>query len=238
MNHETFETPMELHCSQTGAETIIPLGRFETPMELHCSQTKQNHTAYIYCLRPLWNYTALKPRETLQPRAYGLRPLWNYTALKQNGHRKLPIEVWDPYGITLLSNTLTSKYQDSYVWDPYGITLLSNVPVPTSYLPKFETPMELHCSQTTSKCSKCYQRFETPMELHCSQTALLLLLFPECLRPLWNYTALKLHARGWRQSVCLRPLWNYTALKHIAFFWASRCSLRPLWNYTALKHIG
>ena len=35
-----FETPMELHCSQTGVRFIFSYTMFETPMELHCSQTK------------------------------------------------------------------------------------------------------------------------------------------------------------------------------------------------------
>ena len=34
-----FETPMELHCSQTIHGLMEALPQFETPMELHCSQT-------------------------------------------------------------------------------------------------------------------------------------------------------------------------------------------------------
>ena len=35
-----FETPMELHCSQTPLIVINLKQTFETPMELHCSQTE------------------------------------------------------------------------------------------------------------------------------------------------------------------------------------------------------
>ena len=34
-----FETPMELHCSQTQLYSVFCPDGFETPMELHCSQT-------------------------------------------------------------------------------------------------------------------------------------------------------------------------------------------------------
>ena len=52
--------------------------------------------------------------------------------------------------------------------------------------------MELHCSQTVLGDCKNYVLFETPMELHCSQTAGSLQIINCGLRPLWNYTALKL----------------------------------------------
>ena len=57
---------------------------FETPMELHCSQTTELLTPVDGRLRPLWNYTALKPLHPLTYQQNRLRPLWNYTALKRS----------------------------------------------------------------------------------------------------------------------------------------------------------
>ena len=54
--------------------------------------------------------------------------------------------------------------------------------------------MELHCSQTLTVIAKRTLLFETPMELHCSQTILYTQSLNASLRPLWNYTALKLFA--------------------------------------------
>ena len=56
--------------------------KFETPMELHCSQTTMIPSDSAFCLRPLWNYTALKPVSLARLTKKRLRPLWNYTALK------------------------------------------------------------------------------------------------------------------------------------------------------------
>ena len=78
-------------------------------------------------------------------------------------------------------------------------------------------------------------KFETPMELHCSQTERLCTVDRGCLRPLWNYTALKPVCGRWVEREGLRPLWNYTALKQVGRAAATFCGLRPLWNYTALK---
>ena len=55
------------------------------------------------------------------------------------------------------------------------------------------------------------------------------------LRPLWNYTALKLQDKAVLRLVSLRPLWNYTALKPLHPLTYQQNRLRPLWNYTALK---
>ena len=79
-------------------------------------------------------------------------------------------------------------------------------------------------------------RFETPMELHCSQTSnTTRSIRRDSLRPLWNYTALKPTGVTTSRRTGLRPLWNYTALKLGYCCSFGRCCLRPLWNYTALK---
>ena len=139
-------------------------------MELHCSQTCGRFGLPADCLRPLWNYTALKHTNEAPSLSFCLRPLWNYTALK-----------------------LVQGFK------------------------------------------RCLRQFETPMELHCSQTCLFLLPSIFSLRPLWNYTALKQLYNKQKESKRLRPLWNYTALKLISRKRANLTSLRPLWNYTALK---
>ena len=96
--------------------------------------------------------------------------------------------------------------------------------------------MELHCSQTFVFVYLCIGVFETPMELHCSQTYRLKRGLGLSLRPLWNYTALKLMVLSFLHLICLRPLWNYTALKRSLKLEPPDICLRPLWNYTALKH--
>ena len=107
-------------------ETVKSALKFETPMELHCSQTNPAACATSPGLRPLWNYTALKHNRHNNYCDWSLRPLWNYTALKPLGGRWAARSVWDPYGITLLSNLIRIKFKFPSVWDPYGITLLSN----------------------------------------------------------------------------------------------------------------
>ena len=60
------------------------------------------------------------------------------------------------------------------------------------------------------------------MELHCSQTVSVDIDRIQGLRPLWNYTALKLNDFTITDITSLRPLWNYTALKRCD------CPLRKL----------
>ena len=78
---------------------------------------------------------------------------------------------------------------------------------------KFETPTELHCSQTEYPTLDDFHRFETPTELHCSQTE-----WPCCKAAAWFETPTELHcSQTWQlttsRGLCLRPLQNYTALK-------------------------
>ena len=116
-------------------------------MELHCSQTILVTLSSLISLRPLWNYTALKPVSRNLSRRFRLRPLWNYTALKH----KLNISA-DYLRLRPLWNYTALKPNTEF-----------------TELPLFETPMELHCSQTL-------------LATHSSGRSL---------RPLWNYTALK-----------------------------------------------
>ena len=52
-------------------------------MNLHCSKTITLTRTIFKSLLPLWIYTALKRRISLQYTSHGLLPLWIYTALKQ-----------------------------------------------------------------------------------------------------------------------------------------------------------
>ena len=139
-------------------------------MELHCSQTMSVVTGRLNGLRPLWNYTALKQALECAFTVVGLRPLWNYTALKLN--------------------RTSGAFGD-------GLRPLWNY---TALKP------------SPQSCTS-WSLFETPMELHCSQTAVARLSYAISLRPLWNYTALKQKRHRNEIASRLRPLWNYTALK-------------------------
>ena len=124
-----FETPMELHCSQTCRLSALTCSEFETPMELHCSQTTSAQWETRDSLRPLWNYTALKHLWQGGKQKSSLRPLWNYTALKQGGFC---------FGNLLCLRPL------------WNYTALKQASVKQAVRGLFETPMELHCSQTSN----------------------------------------------------------------------------------------
>ena len=55
----------------------------------------------------------------------------------------------------------------------------------------FESPMDLHYSQTDGSFSICGSKFESPMDLHYSQTHVLKIIMVISLNPLWIYTTLK-----------------------------------------------
>ena len=98
-----------------------------------------------------------------------LNPLWIYTTLK-------------PFLLDILDNS---------VWIPYGFTLLSNKTFSISATNWFESPMDLHYSQTTFfVCATIIG-----------------------LNPLWIYTTLKPSFFEKIIYICLNPLWIYTTLK-------------------------
>ena len=169
-------------------------------------------------MRPLQNYTALKlqrsargyppwfetPTELHCSQTAGngeeciasLRPLQNYTALKRDKHL-----VTLPQGLRPLQNYTALKR--SLRLRGFGFL--------------FETPTELHCSQTWTFWRWLYPRFETPTELHCSQTQIRIRQKRHGLRPLQNYTALKQSTSLPTFRAGLRPLQNYTALKRFKY---------------------
>ena len=55
-----FESPMDLHYSQTFCVVRYCIGKFESPMDLHYSQTAVIIDKDFFSLNPLWIYTTLK----------------------------------------------------------------------------------------------------------------------------------------------------------------------------------
>ena len=55
-----FESPMDLHYSQTQKEQNVVGMMFESPMDLHYSQTVTPFCVVVCSLNPLWIYTTLK----------------------------------------------------------------------------------------------------------------------------------------------------------------------------------
>ena len=57
-----FESPMDLHYSQTIVVAQHRERLFESPMDLHYSQTNHGEVKSPTGLNPLWIYTTLKQR--------------------------------------------------------------------------------------------------------------------------------------------------------------------------------
>ena len=55
-----FESPMDLHYSQTHCALYLSNSLFESPMDLHYSQTLCTFGNKVIGLNPLWIYTTLK----------------------------------------------------------------------------------------------------------------------------------------------------------------------------------
>ena len=99
------------------------------------------------------------------------------------------------------------------VRDRYEITLLSNTSFGSRSLFRFETATKLHYSQTCMKFHAQITPFETATKLHYSQTTQPGREDNGSLRPLRNYTTLKLGECLDCPCRRLRPLQNYTTLK-------------------------
>ena len=57
---QPFESPMDLHYSQTWSLAPFLTYKFESPMDLHYSQTSHAFRYTKTSLNPLWIYTTLK----------------------------------------------------------------------------------------------------------------------------------------------------------------------------------
>ena len=141
--------------------------------------------------------------------------LWIYTALKHFSDSPSVSPVSIPSEFTLLSNKETKNKEKETVSIPSEFTLLSNAWLTMFCVMGFQYPLNLHCSQTVSRCNMDNIRFNT----------------------LWIYTALKhLSALSWAPD-CFNTLWIYTALKHHCFISCQCGSFNTLWIYTALKPV-
>ena len=149
-------------------------------------------------LRPLRNYTTLKQVTSYDCDCVCLRPLRNYTTLKP------PVAAVN--GLTEFETPKKLHYSQ---------TLMSLWKLRR----KFETPKKLHYSQTADVRRRLERRFETPKKLHYSQTRDLVSRTGNGLRPLRNYTTLKLACGEYGDNTCLRPLRNYTTLKRTMVLW-------------------
>ena len=118
-----------------------------------------------------------------------------------------------PYEFALLSNQIRIWLHNSFVWFPYEFALLSNI----FLLSDSEIP------------------FDSPTNLHCSQTTLFACGVRSSLIPLRICTALKRGRKHKRSDRCLIPLRICTALKPILSPEYLRRSLIPLRICTALK---
>ena len=77
-----FDSPTNLRCSQTGILLFILCDLFDSPTNLHCSQTQGRTVPSARCLIPLRICTALKPCCSQCPDDCSLIPLRICTALK------------------------------------------------------------------------------------------------------------------------------------------------------------
>ena len=232
----SFETPMNLHSSQTLSRRHVPGDRFETPMNLHSSQTYHLTRKVLYLFETPMNLHSSQTRQETGWRSAGLRPLWIYTALKRSVKLSKGIRRLRPLWI---------------------YTALKPRPLGIRSTMLFETPMNLHSSQTQQlafslwsdvwdpyeftqlsngdRLQRTFERFETPMNLHSSQTKngqnSLTIMFETPM----NLHSSQTRVRLIRGVISLRPLWIYTALKLTCGAYPPNAGLRPLWIYTALK---
>ena len=121
-----FDSPTNLHCSQTVKKHFSTWKWFDSPTNLHCSQTAFNISFTVLCLIPLRICTALKQKKSTTDSMWSLIPLRICTALKQT------------YGNESIGT----------VWFPYEFALLSNISLQCSWKIMFDSPTNLHCSQT------------------------------------------------------------------------------------------
>ena len=160
-------------------------------MNLHCSQT---------------SCQPIRPPRSLIPYEFTL-----FSNLRdRNFYHFL---VWFPYEFALLSNVYNLLTFGMNVWFPYEFALLSNSPremldawlfdSPTNLhcsqtqlayrneKDPFDSPTNLHCSQTYSPCNLAFSSFDSPTNLHCSQTYRVQAICGVGLIPLRICTALK-----------------------------------------------
>ena len=149
---------------------ILNCQTFEYPLDLHCSQTRRYRYPAAWCLNTLWIYTALKLIQIAHLLPPSLNTLWIYTALKPTEIVDCSVLVWIPSGFTLLSNHCTKHANDSGFEYPLDLHCSQTPKRSIRNWAKFEYPLDLHCSQTRVYIYSRPEMFEYPLDLHCSQT--------------------------------------------------------------------
>ena len=167
-----------------------------------------------------------------------LNPLWIYTTLKQLLYSYYKLVVWIPYGFTLLSNGWRRLMNNDLFESPMDLHY-SQTLVPSELKSSwFESPMDLHYSQTVSLPVGNEQAFESPMDLHYSQTSTLVLPINNGFESPMDLHYSQTCSDGWWLTIRLNPLWIYTTLKPTLSPLICCISLNPLWIYTTLKPIA
>ena len=143
-----FDSPTNLHCSQTTKiKRNWPLP-FDSPTNLHCSQTEQSLIIFARKFDSPTNLHCSQTGIKIVPQARSLIPLRICTALKPVGISSIFFIVWFPYEFALLSNPVQHGQLQLLVWFPYEFALLSNDFKITHSVLLFDSPTNLHCSQT------------------------------------------------------------------------------------------
>ena len=145
-----------------------------------------------------------------------LIPLRICTALKPIVWKSRTMTVWFPYEFALLSNSLLSYTALLLVWFPYEFALLSN-DLGISILVGFVWfPYEFALLSNTLSGYWYKYVFDSPTNLHCSQTCINTTSCRSSLIPLRICTALKHLHQGHLHKDRLIPLRICTALKRTA----------------------
>ena len=121
--------------------------------------------------------------------------------------------VWFPYEFALLSNNINDEYFQFTVWFPYEFALLSNpciIVICGNYV-WFPYEFALLSNSVDITIDSC--QFDSPTNLHCSQTYLNANCKTLSLIPLRICTALKQDLCHNRCNISLIPLRICTALK-------------------------
>ena len=165
-----FETPMKLHCSQTRQKRCDRHTRFETPMKLHCSQTLSRKNSSVNPFETPMKLHCSQTRRRWRMSPCSLRPLWNCTALKLDD-----CVVKIKHGLRPLWNCTALKQAGKYYWVQSSLRPLWNCTALKLTWSRESVrvvwdPYETALLSNDKLSLQELAGFETPMKLHCSQT--------------------------------------------------------------------
>ena len=160
-------------------------------MNLHCSQTSRQPIRPPRSLIPyefalLSNLLLGSQRESTVWFPYEFALLSNSVKILST-----VVDVWFPYEFALLSNVIRGIFILSFVWFPYEFALLSNTHNDGRTWGRFDSPKNLHYSQTEKEGGNDHTPFDSPTNLHYSQTISGTIIFWVSLIPLRICTTLK-----------------------------------------------